>query len=60
MLSEADDIGQAGKDLGSICPDSTQQLKESGWIQVDRPYFSGPNHYYFPKEPDFGDLQLVD
>ena len=37
-----------------------KQLKESGWIQVDRPYFSGPNHYYCPKEPDFGDLQLVD
>ena len=35
-------------------------LKQSGWIQIDRPYFGGPNHYYFPKEPDFGDLQLID
>ena len=26
-----------------------KELKESGWIQVDRPYFGGPNHYYFPQ-----------
>ena len=36
-----------------------KELKESGWIQVDRPYFSGSNHYYFPKEPDLGDFHLV-